>query len=859
MREAGVFVVEIWGIVFGLASILVLAVLMLPVAERTRIPHTVVLAVAGILVGLLIYWLGGDVSVGGALTGEHGGSHEGSASHGGGPIWLQALNAIGSLEITADVILFVFLPALVFESALSLDARKLWNDISPIMFLAAIGVLISTVVIGLTMAAYTGQALVLCLLLGAVVSATDPVAVIALFKDLGAPKRLTILVEGESLFNDATAIVASTILLVVLASPGATSVTDGLVQFFTVFFGGIIVGFVGSWLALWVMEPFRRQALLIVTLSLVVPFLLFVLAEHFLHVSGVMAVVASGLTIGTVGRRLIPPQSFHDIEHSWHQIAFWATSLIFVLVGLAVPQLLGPKIVSYWDEILVIFVAATGVRALIIFGLLPIMSGLGMAQKVSRSFQAIMVWGGLRGAVSLALALIIAESPAVDEQGRAFIGVLVTSFVLMTLLGQATTISPLLAALGLNKLSDRDQAVRDRSLVRALRDVRTKLGGIADTANLDDHQQTEIMDRYQEALQQAESETAATENLSVSDWQRIGIEMALGQERQMYLTKYGEGYVTAARLRETLASVDEVAETLATLPTENTSDALFSSVSYAPNFQNALSMQRRFGWSRPLARSIEERFNILAFKKMVLREQRDTRLAEIIALLPDDAQPGFVEMIEQRIGLVEENHKALCLQYPEYAQVLEQGNLARAGLRLEEIAYDRLHKNQVIGPEIHSDLLHELTAREAQAGRLPRLQLKQDPALLIGRVPFFQNSNMSQHRQISKMLTTRFFAPREKVITAGDEGNCMYFIASGAVRINIKGADLTLGTGDFFGELALVTKQSRNADVTALGFATLLELHKRDFVKLVKRNGTMREEIRKIALERLGNEIQLDI
>ena len=862
---------ETWGIVFGLASILMLAVLMLPVAERTRIPHTVVLAVAGILLGLLIYWLGGDPSQGAELAGDHGGDGYGNDDHAddhgedhggghhGGPAWLQALLAIGSLEITADVILFVFLPALVFESALSLDVRKLWNDIAPILFLAAIGVLISTMVIGSVMAGYTGQALILCLLLGAVVSATDPVAVIALFKDLGAPKRLTILVEGESLFNDATAIVASTILLAVLANPAATSVSDGLIQFMVVFFGGIVVGVIGSWLALLIMEPFRRQALLIVTLSLVVPFLLFVIAEHFLHVSGVMAVVASGLMIGSVGRRLIPPQSFHDIEHSWHQIAFWATSLIFVLVGLAVPQLLGPQIVNYWDEVLVIFIAATLIRAFTIFILLPVMSSIGIAQKVSWAFRSIMVWGGLRGAVSLALALIIMESPAVDAQSREFIGVLVTSFVLLTLLGQATTISPLLASLGLNKLSLRDQAVRDRSLARALRDVRGQLGGIAEDAEMEKDQQTDVMARYTKALAEAEENHAAADSLTDSDWQRIGLEMALGQERQMYLTKYGEGYVTAARLRETLASVDEVAETLATLPTANTRDAIFSSVSYAPGFKNALMLQRRFGIAGPLARSIEKRFNILAFKQMVLREQHAARLDEIIGVMPESAQAGFVEMIEERIGLVEQNHKALCLQYPDYAAALEQANLARAGLRLEEMAYDRLQKNQVIGPEIHTDLMRQVSAREASAGKLPKLQLDQDPAFLISRVPFFSAVDAATHHQIAKTLTTRFMAPGEKIISRGDVGTRMYFIASGAVKVHVQDVDLTLGTGDFFGELALVTKQPRNADVTAMGFATLLELHKRDFRRLLKKNPEMRNHIQQVALERLGDGFKLDI
>jgi len=512
-----------WGVVFGLASILTLAVLLLPIARRSNIPHTVILAVAGIGLGFIVQYLGApDLA------------HDPQAGHGGGSFWLQMAQAVGGLRITSDVILFLFLPALVFESAMSLDLRKLMEDIRSILFLAIVGVLISTVIVGVSLWSVSGVAIVTCLLLGAIVSATDPVAVIALFKDLNAPKRLTVLVEGESLFNDATAIVLASIFIAFYAQGGSPSLTAGLFNFTVVFLGGIAVGMIVARPAVWLMQAFRRDAMIIVTLTVALPFMAFVIAEHFLHVSGVMAVVAAGLTVGSIGRRLIPPQVFEEVTHAWHQLGFWATSLIFVLVGLAVPRMLGQHLYDYVDDIIVLTIAASAARAFIIYILLPLLNRFGARQKVSLGYQTIMFWGGLRGAVSLALALIVLETDAMPEEGRAFIAVLVTSYVLFTLIVQATTIQPVMRLFGLHKLSPTDQALRNRSVSNALASVSSELDRFASFHEIGASERDAALKRFHEAAQKADALAGGGEKLSIDDWVRTGLAMALAQEHQMY-------------------------------------------------------------------------------------------------------------------------------------------------------------------------------------------------------------------------------------------------------------------------------------------------------------------------------------
>ncbi|RFB04469.1 cation:proton antiporter [Parvularcula marina] len=860
---------EIWAIVFGLSVLLALAVLLQPVAKTLRLPHTVLLALVGVGIAWIISSLGLEAGHGSAvepgaldpnLVGDGhepvaAGGHEESGGHHGGPIWQQALLSLTSLNVTADVILFIFLPALVFESSLSLDLRKLRKELGAILFLAVFGVLISATIAGFSLQQFSGAAIVTCLLVGAIVSATDPVAVIALFKDLGAPKRLTILVEGESLFNDATAIVVATIFLGLLTASAEPSLTAATMDFFIVFGGGILVGMVIARLMIAIMEPFRNHAISVVSLSLVLPFVAFVIAEHFLHVSGVMAAVVGGLAMGSHGRKIIPPQIFAEIEHSWHQIAFWATALIFILVGIGVPSMLGESFGEYFDDAVLLFVVATIARAIIIFGFIPLLVRFKLVAPVSRAFQAIMVWGGLRGAVSLALALVVLDYPGIDYDTAHFVAVLVTVFVFATLILQATTISTLMKILGLGKLSAFDETLRDRSLVWAKASVRDELEHVVAAQGSEPATFEDILAQYEPADGNASSAGIGAQT-STAEWVQAGLNLALGQERQFYLEAYGDGAVSGARLRELLARIEESIEAVrsATINDDNDVEGLREALGrfsqHSSNLKRAIAVQRRTGLVSLLADAISLRFGVMSAARSALNRQANEGLGEIAALLPPSASEKFRELYDYRVELIERAHKALWLQYPEFAAAIDRRNVARTGQRLEVQAYDRLKDNGMIGQEVHGALLASLGGR-AGLSKLPKLVIKYDPLELIGNVPLFEGTTASERRKIAKQLSTVFVLPGEQIMAAGDPGDAMYFIADGVVEIDLPdGTIVELGTGDFIGELALINDAPRVADVYSEGFSTLLKLSKKDFQRLIERNPSLGERIRSEAARR---------
>ncbi len=310
------------------------------------------------------------------------------------------LASLGSFHLTPELVLFVFIPTLIFESAFNLDVRQLTRNILAILVLAVPGLLISTAIIGLIFYGFTEFSFMVALLLGAILSATDPVAVISIFKQLGVPERLTILVEGESLFNDATSLVLATLLIGILTVGTFTQATliTGVGDFFVVFLGGVVVGLVLAYIVGQTLGAIESDAAIEITLTTILAYLAFIVAEHVFHVSGIMAVVAAGLTIGSWGKSKISPSTSEFMEHFWEYLAYVANALIFLMVGLQID--LGILWQSV-DLIALVFFAMLISRAVVVFGVVPLLGKLPRADPIGLPFQSVMYWGGLRGAIAL--------------------------------------------------------------------------------------------------------------------------------------------------------------------------------------------------------------------------------------------------------------------------------------------------------------------------------------------------------------------------------------------------------------------------------------------------------------------------
>lgn len=365
---------------------------------------------------------------------------------------LSFRSALG-VELTPELILSLFIPPLVFEAAIHLNINQLRQNLVTIGLLAIPGVILTMLIVGGIVAFGVGLSVGSALVFGALIAATDPVSVVAIFRKMGAPKRLEILLESESLFNDGTAIVVFNLAVASLLG-GTFRLGEGVLDFIRVAGGGLFVGLALGWLAtrLFVLVD---DHLVETTLTTVLAFGTYLIAEQMFHVSGVLAVVMAGLLNGNFGPRGMSPTTRIVVLNFWEYVAFLANSAVFLLIGLEIN--LG-GLLNNWQPILWAIVSVLIARFAGIYGL----SRLG--QSMPSRWRHVLFWGGLRGAIALALALSLPTSMGED---RLLIIEMAFGVVLFTLLVQGLSMDWLIKRLGLIAHSE-DQMRYERRHARAL-------------------------------------------------------------------------------------------------------------------------------------------------------------------------------------------------------------------------------------------------------------------------------------------------------------------------------------------------------------------------------------------------------
>lgn len=407
---------------------LIIGAILKSLLKHSRLPYTVGLFAIGIILGVM-----NRTGVFQSLPELH-----------------DAVSSVAN--INPDLILYLFLPILIFDAAYELNLHIFKKTLANATLLTAPGLIICMLLTGALMMGvatfipgFESWTWAFALMFGALISATDPVAVVALLHELKTSKRFSTLVDAESLLNDGTGIVCFMLFFGAYAAEEATHASP-VITFIREVGLSTLLGFLLARIVIWFITRINSEEMVQNSVIILAAYLTFILSQYYLGVSGVIALVAFGLTVTYVGKPRLKPQVNTFMEHFWELLTYIANTLIFILVGVVIAE----KVDFSWGALgvlILIYIALNLIRFAMIMLLYPVMKRLGYG--LTRRESVILTWGGLRGALAMTLALMVSYTPAIPEDIRSQVLFFTAGIVTLTLCINATTMRALLNRLGL--------------------------------------------------------------------------------------------------------------------------------------------------------------------------------------------------------------------------------------------------------------------------------------------------------------------------------------------------------------------------------------------------------------------------
>ena len=688
---------------FALFVMLALASPIYYIAERIRLPYTVLLTLAGVLLVPLSN--------------------------------LELFHFLREFTLTPELLFYIFLPTLIFESAYNMNLRRVVQDSPSIMILAVVGYLLSSFAIaaGLWLIlGFFGIAVpfMVALLFGALISATDPVAVLALFKEFGAPRRLSTIFEGESLMNDATALALFLIVLSLIAT-GVSSFTIGIgvATFVSMLIGGAVYGTVAGAAVSWIIGFFRNNEVVSITLMLVLAHLTFISSElinevmrhhhlNYLQISPIIATTIASLFMGAYGRYKITPRAEEFIEKFWSQFAFMANSVICIRVGFLVidipiraSELALPVLVA------VIIVAAA--RALSVYGtIIPYNWFARVSEHIPMTWQHLLAWGSLRGALAVMLVLLIPADLAVpgwtfEMSIRDFLLIVTIACIFVTLFIKAPLVGPIMRRLKINILTPLERAAHERARALVHGTLVTKLESFIEKGYVPRSIGTDLKKDHGDTFSAL---CAATDTDTMTE--RVLSIYLLGREKEVLKELLTFDEITERafkRINAKLATQIEEAERGNLDPNQHTA------YDYRDVFENIAEFLRDICMPGSLENATREEYlyyraqGILARKvvKEVERLQSDFDLPIFPRAMLDAAHKKYSAYL---IG-AQEKCTSITHRFPDIVSSLDRTLAHRSVYRVEESVLEELYHRELLTPKLYATMLEEYR-KESQSRSL---------------------------------------------------------------------------------------------------------------------------------------------
>lgn len=830
------------------AGFLLIIALAEPIASFLRLPFAVTLCISGAILGVISNSLSEHQSL----------------------IDLEwSTRRMLEVDIPSELLLSIFVPILIFQAAIRLDVRRMQEDWLNIAFLSVVAVLVSTLVIGFSLSfssilvnsGYLSVAV--CFLAAAIISTTDPSAVIDIFKSISAPPRLVRLIQGESLINDATAIVLFSMFLAGVNLSGEEwnnlLISQNLTgQILYQLLGGTLIGWVFTMIAVPPLARISRWVEAQITMTLLLPFAVMIIAEYF-GSSGIAAVFGAGVTLNLRKDVRLIPDNWKSIDDVWGIVAHWSGGLIFLMAALYIPRMLQDARLSDAILVSVAFLSALIARALMLWVVMPILVRMNISPPIENPFRIAILWGGLRGAATLALALVVIETPFIDPEIKRTVGIIATGYVLMVFVIQGLTLRPLISWLGLDRLTPEDEALSRQVVALARQDVREAVSAEIRDRGIDH----EIIRAEAKAL--GEETQRAVEGVEEAEMILDGERVTLGftalakREKDIVLEAAEEGRISP-ELQARLASyADHIFEMTRAAGRSGYRRSVKRALGAGRALSVATWLHSNLRISRPLAALTAERIEVLIAQRAIvidLHEFVDKRIRRLHGKRVTEILHDTLLKREERIA---DTLDGLHIQFPDYSKTIERRWIRSLAARLERQQYDVLYAENLITKEVRKELVNRLD-REIQINKIrPKLDIGAQKDMLLRRLEILKDADDQLIRTLARRLHIIQVSPGEIVRRKEDRAGVIWLIGSGAFEVSGRGDPIKLGPGELFGHIVLLTKQHRPVEVRAATHGTLFRLSEKEFRDLYASNFEIRTAVLDRA-ERLGlNEADLII
>lgn len=628
------------------------------------------------------------------------------------------VSLLTNFKLTPDLLFFVFLPILIFESAYNINLRSFYVSFASVSILSTFGLLLSTLIISLFI---TGISflfgfhipILATLLFGAIISATDPVAVLSIFKEIGVPHRLSLIFEGESLFNDGTAVALFLIILGVIEQGfyGFSTVATGLISFLVMIIGGILLGIFSGKIFSYLLKINRAHESNLLIIMFAMAHITFIATEFINHsianlgyeisISPIISTTVASLILGNVGKLSLKSKTNEFFEKFWKHVAFAANSIVFILMGLMFVDLnfiQKELIIVTLISIIGVFVA----RIISVYFSVGIVNATKLEPKIPISWQGLLAWGDLKGALAIIVVLTLPDDLTISGWNLAVslkeliisatIGVVVSSLII-----KAPTIKWVANKLKLYVLS-KCESVRiseSKSFVNSLEIER--LGKLHEKGYIDTHTYHLVVDKMKQ------KQSSLNLDASEEDKKKIllGIfkSYAIGIE-QFYLQElYARSEIPEHTYRHIFAKLVIQSEIV---------ESKYTDTEKGGRFGTMLMMERIDHYNRKLIRPATKNYSVkdkyLYYRCLAVISRKVLKELDP-KYFPNYDKVAIDSVLAQYRTYLEENTRRMNMLQNENEEIIKELNLHLIKMSIEDFdekAYSRLLKTNFITENIHN-------------------------------------------------------------------------------------------------------------------------------------------------------------